>query len=226
MTEPQIIYENENFLAINKPAGMLVHPTTKNEKDTLVDWLIKKYPQIKNVGENPNRPGIVHRLDKDTSGVMLIAKNQKFFEYLKNLFKKHLIKKTYLALVWGVPKNKSGTINLPIGLKSGTTKRTIYSKKLQKEAQTKYQLLKIIENQNKEKLSLLEIWPLTGRTHQIRVHLKAIGHPICGDKLYGKKNDGFNQLMLHSLAIEFNLDNGKIIKIEAEPPKKLSTVLI
>jgi 23S rRNA pseudouridine1911/1915/1917 synthase len=225
MTEPKIIYEDKDFLVVYKPEGMLVHKTAKNEKETLVDWLLKKYPELNNVGENKDRPGIVHRLDKDTSGVMIIARNQKTFNYFKNLFKNHLIKKTYLALVWGKIKNKNGIINLPIGLKSGTTKRTIYSKKLKKEAITEYKLLKTIQDKNGNTYSLLEVYPKTGRTHQIRVHLKSISHPICGDKLYGKKNDDFKRLMLHAFGIEFNLDNGKIMKIETEPPKELSTGL-
>lgn len=216
--EPEIIYENNDFLVINKPAGLLVHKTSKNEENTLVDWLIKKYPEIVKVGDSILRPGIVHRLDKDTSGIMIIAKNQKTFDYLKNLFKNHQIKKTYLALVWGIPENKKGVINIPIGLKSGSIKRTIYSEKLKKQAITEYKVLKSFKNSNGDLLSLLEIYPKTGRTHQIRVHLKSIGCPICGDKLYGKKNDYFKRLMLHALSLEFNIDNGKIIKVETNFP--------
>lgn len=218
--EPEIIYENNDFLVINKPAGLLVHQTNKNEKNTLTDWLIKKYPEIINVGENALRPGIVHRLDKDTSGIMIIAKNQRTFEYLKELFKNHQIQKKYLALVWGIPKNKKGLINFPIGLKQKSIKRTIYSLKLQKEAITKYKVLKSFKNKKGDIFSLLEVFPQTGRTHQIRVHLKSIGNPICGDKLYGKKNDDFKRLMLHALAIEFNPEKGKILKIETEIPKE------
>ncbi|MDW8279815.1 MAG: RluA family pseudouridine synthase [bacterium] len=223
--EPEIIYENNDFLVINKPNGLLVHPTIKNEKNTLVDWLIKRYPEIKAVGDNVFRPGIVHRLDKETSGIMIIAKNQKFFDYLKNLFKTHKIKKIYLALVWGKITKKHGIINLPISLKSGSIKRTIYKGKLQKQAITKYKLLKIFKNKKGDFFSLLEIYPLTGRTHQIRVHLKAINHPICGDKLYGKKNDNFKRLMLHALSIEFSFINGKIIKIETDIPKSFKKIV-
>ena len=219
---PKVIYEDDNFLALYKPSGLLVHKFSKNEENTLVDWLLKNYPQIKNVGDQPEiRPGIVHRLDKDTSGIMLVAKNQKMFERLKNMFKNHEIKKTYLALVWGALKNKIGTITLPIGLKNNSIKRTIYSQKLKKEAITYYRVLKEIKDQNGNIYSLLEIEPQTGRTHQIRVHLKSIGHPVCGDKLYGKKNDGFQRLMLHSLSIEFNPYGFGILKLEAEPPKEI-----
>jgi 23S rRNA pseudouridine1911/1915/1917 synthase len=216
MTEPQIIYEDDDFLFINKPAGLLVHPANKFKKNefSLVHWLIKKYPEIKNVGENSLRPGIVHRLDKDTSGVMVIAKNQKSFIFLKKLFKNHQIKKTYIALVCGIPKKKEDIINMPIGLKSGTTKRTIYSQKLKKEAITYYKVLKVFKSKDGKNYSLLKVIPYTGRTHQIRVHLKYIGNCICGDNLYGKK-DNFNRLMLHSFSLEFSKNKVKRLKIEA-----------
>lgn len=221
MIEPQIIYEDENILAVGKPSGLLVHKTSYSKEFTLVDWLVQKYPEIKNVGENLDiRPGIVHRLDKDTSGIMLVARNQKTFEKLKNMFKNHKIKKTYLALVWGIPKEKEKIINLDIGLRGGTIKRTIYNSKYKKKALTYYKVLKSFKDKFNQDISLLEIHPQTGRTHQIRVHLKSIGHPICGDKLYGKKNDDFSRLMLHSLSVEFGLENGKILKLEAEPPQE------
>ena len=142
MIEPEIIYEDENFLAINKPAGLIVHPARvsvnrkrKEVEPTLVDWLILKYPQVKNVGDDPaTRPGIVHRLDRETSGILLIPKNQKYFEYLKSLFQEHLIQKKYYAVVFGIPKNQSGMINSPIGIKNGTLKRSIHSSKMAKTA--------------------------------------------------------------------------------------------
>src|SRR3989344_8941692 len=151
--EISIIYEDKNIIAINKPAGLLVHsvpakPKTSDQPPTLTEWLINRYPETKNVGDDPeNRPGIVHRLDKETSGVIIIARNQKTFEYLKNLFQASQIKKTYLRLVWGKVELKSGTINKPIGLKSGTTKRTVAIKnaKMVKEAITDYQVKKYFD---------------------------------------------------------------------------------
>ena len=121
----KIIYEDENFFVTDKPSGISVHKTGPNDPNlTLVDLILEKFPEIKNVGEDPLRPGIVHRLDKETSGLMLVAKNQKSFEYLKDLFQKRLIRKTYLALIYGKPKNKTGTIDLPLG-KIGTKQTTI-----------------------------------------------------------------------------------------------------
>ena len=122
-----VIYEDENILAVNKPAGLLVHGVINNKEKTLVDWLLKKYPEVKNVGDAPEiRPGIVHRLDKDTSGVILICRNQNFFKYAKNLFQEHKIKKKYLALTYGEIKPKSGIIEKPIAIKSNTIKRTVW----------------------------------------------------------------------------------------------------
>ncbi|MEK7641272.1 MAG: pseudouridine synthase, partial [Patescibacteria group bacterium] len=139
---PKILYEDKNIIVLDKPAGLLVHGIKSHPGDkTLVDWLLKKYPEIKTVGDEPeNRAGIVHRLDKETSGVMLVARNQKSFEYLKGLFQNHEIKKTYVALVWGEIKKPSGIIDLQMGLKSGSLKRTTRLKgtKMIKEAQTIY----------------------------------------------------------------------------------------
>ncbi len=275
--QARVIYEDKNFLAVNKPAGVLVHETrsmkheAKNNKKnaarytlhasgTLIDWLLKNYPEIKNVGDEPKiRPGIVHRLDKNTSGIILIARNQKYFEYLKNLFQSHQIKKTYLALVWGKLEPKSGVIKKTIRLKSGSIKRTIWHGKMEKEAITEYRVSKYLKYpsitnvHDRERLlyfsyprqsaifSLLKVSPKTGRTHQIRVHLASIGHPIVGDSLYGKKTNPFNldRQFLHAESLEFNLENGppasefargrsrvgRRIKIEAGLPKELKQVL-
>lgn len=217
MNDPEIIFENDDFLVVNKPAGLMVHAARVNERrhadaaraaePTLVDWLIRRYPTIKNVGDDPAlRPGIVHRLDKATSGVLVIAKTQTSFEELKKLFQEHRIQKTYYALVHGVPKNKKGTIDAPIGIKNGTLKRSIHSSKMAKSAVTEYAVIKVTGD-GKDQRALLEVTPLTGRTHQIRVHLASIGHPIVGDSLYGKKDSASpasHRLMLHAGAISFS----------------------
>ena len=234
MKEPQIVYEDKNFLAIDKPSGLMVHGVKVNEKNkekkeqrpTLTDWLIKEYPEIKNVGDDPIlRPGIVHRLDKETSGIMLIPRNQRYFEYLKALFQRHEIKKTYVALVAGKLKKDEGTIDAPIGIKNGTIKRSIHSKKMAKEVVTEYKVLKTFEisTDGQPKIySLLEVRPKTGRTHQIRVHLASIGHPILGDHMYGpqKKANTTGRLMLHALLIEFSTEDGKRMKFEADLPEE------
>ena len=227
-----VVYENDDFAAINKPAGMLVHrpergPKSLQEEGVLTDWVKEHYPEAKEVGDVPAlRPGIVHRLDEDTSGLLLIAKNQRFFEYMKGLFQKHEVQKTYIALVHGRMVG-SGKIDKPIGLLSGSTKRSVNGKNLKmvKEAVTEYRVLKVL----KGKYSLLRIFPHTGRTHQIRVHLASIGHPIVGDGLYGKKKEdkelGLSRQFLHAESLEFNLEDGSRLKMEAELPSDLTEFL-
>jgi len=194
---------------------------------TLVDWLVKKYPKIKTVGDDPVlRPGIVHRLDKATSGVMIVAKTQASFERLKKLFQEHRMKKTYYALVRGVPKNKKGIIDAPIGIKNGSLKRSVHSSKMAKPAVTEYAVVKIIEGSagEKEQYALLKVSPLTGRTHQIRVHLASIGHPIVGDALYGGKTNAASasRLMLHAAVLIFSDDAGNSFEFEVPLPHEFT----
>jgi 23S rRNA pseudouridine1911/1915/1917 synthase len=244
MSNPEIIFENDDFAVVNKPAGLVVHAARVSEKrradaartgearaaePTLVDWLVKRYPKIKTVGDDPAlRPGIVHRLDKATSGVMIVSKTQAAFEQLKKLFQEHRMKKTYYALVRGVLKNKKGTIDAPIGIKNGSLKRSIHSSKMAKPAVTEYAVVKIIGKDDgasdKEQYSLLKVNPLTGRTHQIRVHLASIGHPIVGDALYGKRLSRATagaiapRLMLHAAALAFSDDAGNRFEFEVPLP--------
>jgi len=227
-----IIYEDENILAVNKPAGLLVHGAKNNEEKTLADWLVENYPEIKNVGDpstgsGQERPGIVHRLDKDTSGVLLIAKNQKSFEYLKSQFQDRKIKKKYIALIEGVLKKDDGVIDLPIAKsKSDFRKKAVGEKTIgkEREATTKYKIIKKFPEH-----TLVEIFPKTGRTHQIRVHMKAIGHPVVCDKLYGPKKQicpfGLTRQFLHANALEFSLPDGSRLNLEADLPEDLQNAL-
>lgn len=220
MDEPRVIYEDKNFIAVNKPAGLLVHRTAKGEEPTLVDWLLARYPEIKTVGESMAvRPGIVHRLDRETSGVLLVARTERYFIYLKSLFARRLIRKTYLALVSGKVEPKSGVIRKPLGIKPGTVRRTVHGGKAARAAVTEYKAIRSFERGGKD-VSLLEVRPITGRTHQIRAHLASIGHAVLGDALYGKRGAPHApRLMLHALSIEFSTEEGRRIKIEAAPPQ-------
>ena len=229
----KIVYKDKNFLVIMKPAGLLMHASphilkgNKYEK-TLADWLLENYPETEKVGDEPKiKPGIVHRLDRDTSGVVVIARNQEFFDHLKNLFKKGEIKKTYSGLVEGkLPKK--GKIDKPIGLIHGSTRRSIRGRKMKmvKEAVTEYKSIKYIEKDDRH-FTLVEIYPKTGRTHQIRVHMASLGHPIIGDKMYGKAENpwGLKRQFLHAKSLEFSLLDGKRIKIEADLPNDLRLAL-
>ncbi len=225
MEEPTIIFENEDFVVIDKPAGLMVHAARISSKrrsavmreaePTLVDWLLARYPEIKKVGDDPAlRPGIVHRLDKATSGVMLIARTQTSFEQLKKLFQEHRMQKTYFAVAWGVPVKKRGIIDAPIGIKNGSLKRSVHSSKMAKAAITEYSVVKAMGDR-----ALLKVTPKTGRTHQIRVHLASIGHPIVGDALYGKKTEaGAGRLMLHAGGIAFEGGAGNRFEFESPLP--------
>jgi 23S rRNA pseudouridine1911/1915/1917 synthase len=231
---PEVIYENKAFVVLNKPAGILVHTTNalRHEK-TLVEWLLKKYPDIKHVGDDPEiRPGIVHRLDKDTSGVLLIARTKEAFQYFKKLFQEKKIIKTYYALVWGKTEHE-GVINKPIGLKQGTIRHATQGKHLKmiKEAETKYNALRYFKK-NGELFTLLAITPKTGRTHQIRVHMRTIGHPIVGDVIYSSKTNikkarelGFSRLFLHADSLEFLDPSGKRITVGAGLPSEWEEAL-
>ncbi len=234
MDEPKIIYEDEDFIAVNKSAGLLTHPTEKSDEPTLVDWLIEKYPEIKKVGDfqidsgQANlRPGIVHRLDKDTSGVLLVARNQKAFEFLKEQFKNRKIKKKYVALVCGRLKSKEGVIDLPIGKSKKDFRRKTSRGKLAgviRDAVTEYKTKEIFPD-----YTLVEAYPKTGRTHQIRVHFREIGHPVVCDRIYGFKNascpSALGRQFLHANFLEFESLDGGMIKIEADLPADLNDFL-
>jgi 23S rRNA pseudouridine1911/1915/1917 synthase len=217
----EIIYKDKDIIVINKPAGLQVHPGRKKETDTLVNGLISKFSEIKNVGDDPeNRPGIVHRLDKDTSGVMIVARNQEVFFELKNKFKNREVSKKYLSVVHGKLENKTGIIEKPIARAGNYKKQVIAGGKTRtkiRSAVTEYRVVKEFGD-----YSLVEVVPKTGRTHQIRVHLTSIGHPIVGDKKYALKSiseiKAIRRQLLHAESIEFEL-KGKKYEFGAPPPK-------
>ena len=186
--QPKLIFEDNDFLILEKPSGLLIHPTDKGEIDTLADWLKINYPDIEKIGEQNYRGGIIHRLDRDVSGVMVVAKNQPAFFHLKNQFETRQVKKEYLALAYGRVNQLTGEIDLPIGRnKAGqfVAHPRNGKNKFQdqdKFAKTRYQVLEYLKD-----YTFLKIQILTGRTHQIRAHLSAINHPILGDKIYQPK---------------------------------------
>ncbi len=238
---PIILYEDVNILAIDKPSGISVHGDGKSKVKTITDWVLKNYPKMENVGElaifevngikeEIKRPGIVHRLDKDTSGVLLLAKNQKAHEFLKNQFANREVKKIYLAIVSGYMKDERGVINKPIGRSPNDFRRRLCgrgARGLLREAITEYKVLKRFESGG-EKFSLLEVKPKTGRTHQIRVHMKFLNHPVACDSLYNPGKPcpaGISRLALHAKSIEFKNLKGKTIKVESPLPKDFQKVV-
>lgn len=212
-----IVFEDENLLIINKQSGLVVHPAPGHMNDTLVNALLVDYP----LTDDLLRPGIVHRLDKDTSGLMLVAKNEETKEALSLMLKKKEIKRTYLALVEGVIKPARGTIDAPIGR---NPKDRLKMKVIAggKEAVTHFKVLKRYQNK-----TLIECQLDTGRTHQIRVHLAYINHPVVNDPVYGhsKKTTSFGQ-MLHSYKIELVEPLTKEhLEFTKEPPKEFQDEL-
>ncbi len=224
----EVVYEDGDIAVVNKQAGISVHPSINESSGTLVNALIAKYPEIKNVGEDPIRPGIVHRLDKDTSGLLVIARNQKTFEFLKKEWQEGRVVKKYLALVWGLPKKERGEIisELARSLKD-FRKRMVLNPGKEKEIQGKLAITEYkIINKFKD-YSLLEVYPKTGRTHQIRIHLASLGHQVVGDKVYGKKKqmpEGLTRQFLHAYYLSFSLFEKKLA-FEADLPEDLERVL-
>ena len=175
-----ILYEDKHIIVINKPPGLTVHPGAGRAKGTLVNALLYHCKDLSGIG-GALRPGIVHRIDKDTSGVLVVAKTDKSHQFLSKQFKEHSMKRRYLALVWGVVKGDEGTIDLPIGRHISERKKMSVRTKRGRRAVTHYRVIKRFNN-----FTLLEASLETGRTHQIRVHLSAIHHPVVGDPVYGK----------------------------------------
>mgnify|MGYP001617786967 CR=1 FL=1 len=224
-----MIYEEPDFLVINKPAGLIVHSVNGGDEPSVVSWLAGKYPETQAVGDDTeNRGGIVHRLDRDTSGVMIIPRTQEAFLFFKNLFQTKAVKKTYLALVYGVPKEQKGTIDRPIGLNAGTVKRTVHVKnaKMVKDAVTDYEVIKTFAIGGVQ-ASLVRVSPRTGRTHQIRVHMASLGCPVVGDTLYGPKKQSvkISRQFLHADSIEFSTPRGNRLTISADMPEELAVLI-
>lgn len=220
-----IIFENNDFLIINKPSGLVVHPLKSLEEKTLVSLIIKDYPTIKNVGENQLRPGIVHRLDKDVSGLMIIAKNQSSFDHLKNEFKNHRVSKKYLGLVFGIIKKEKDTIISSLTRDKRGKMTLAKSANLDKikESWTEYKVIKRFKE-----FSFLKLQIKTGRTHQIRLHLKSIGHPIVGDnkhKIKRQKNTNLNRLFLHAYKLGFFDKNNQWQEFRIDLPIELKNFL-
>lgn len=212
-----LISEKEHFLVINKPAGIATHaPSKRSSSPALSDIVIKHYPEIETVGE-VDRPGIVHRLDKETSGIILVAKTNFGYQTLRKLFAERKIEKKYLALIAGKPE-KTGTIRVPIIRDPFDPRRMACGESAGREALTSYRVLKQYSD-----YALIEAFPKTGRTHQIRVHMSHIGHPVLGDPIYGKQWEhygGLKRYALHAAAIDFVFEN-QAMHFEIELPEEL-----
>lgn len=218
-----VIYVDENTIVINKPAGMVVHPGAGNDTGTVVNALLAGWPEIAEVGD-PERPGIVHRLDKETSGILLIARNQKAYEWYVSQFKNRKTKKTYLALVDGHPPTPSGRIEAPILRDAKHRQRMAVGLQGQgRAAITEYFRLSHFPDHD-----YLEVHPLTGRTHQIRVHLAYLGCPIVGDTIYGRRHSSIEmeRFFLHAQSLVISLPGEKqLTTFHAKLPADLQAIL-
>ena len=218
-----IVFENEDVVVINKPAGMVVHPAAGHQTGTLVHAVLGYAPDMEGIG-GEDRPGVVHRLDKDTSGLILLAKNDRAQRWLAEQFRSRKVAKTYLALVDGKPPTATGRVEAPIGRDaSHRRKMAIVAKEKGREAVSEYRTLESFPNH-----TLLEFHPLTGRTHQIRVHCAFLGCPIVGDRVYGHKQPslGIDRQFLHASRLRIWLpDEEEARTFEAPLPPDLSFVL-
>lgn len=219
--EPVILYEDDAMIAISKPSGMVVHNDGRTEEYTVVDWFLDRVPSARGVGEPGyaqdgsllERSGVVHRLDRETSGVLVLAKTQEAFEFLKKQFHDHTLKKEYRTFVYGTMKEKWGTVDRPIGRSTKDFRLRSAQRGARgtlREAVTDWELIGQSTTH-----AYLKITPKSGRTHQIRVHLKAIGKPIVGDELYAPEelragdNIGFTRLALHAYRLNLVIPNGE-----------------
>lgn len=228
-----ILYEDDEVVVIDKPAGLVIHPDGRTKEYTLVDWVREHYPAILDAkvgepiiltsGEAIEKPGIVHRIDRETSGVLIIAKTQESFLNLKSQFQARTIKKNYKTIVHGFFKDTHGVIDKPIGRSAGDFRKWSAEYGARGELRpsvTEYDVLGQGEVDG-AKLSCLDVFPHTGRTHQIRVHLKAVGHAILGDKLYAPKAPaalGFERVALHASFITFRNLKGEEKSVGAPLP--------
>jgi len=212
-----IIYEDNNFLVINKPAGVPVQVDARSTENTILDEIKKTYSEAL----------LAHRLDKDTSGLLLVAKNPASYEYFKQLFKERRVKKTYIALVSGAVSRDEGVISLAIARSKKDFRKRVATPRIMEGARSAETHYKVIKRY--KEYTLLEVSPKTGRTHQIRSHLASIGYPVVCDQLYGGKKyicpNGLGRQFLHAAKLEFETNDGKHINLEAELPSDLKETL-
>lgn len=213
-----IVYEDSDLLVVDKPAGLIVHPTPGHPSHTLVNSLLARYPDLAGLGSA--RPGIVHRLDKNTSGLMVVAKNEASQRDISAQIKARSVVKRYLVLVRGHLSPDRGIIEAPIGRHLRQRKRMAVVAG-GREARTHYRVLRYVDD-----YTLLEVAPETGRTHQIRVHLAAIGHPVVGDEVYGVRSPFLGRQFLHACRLGFKLPStGEYVEFTSELPSDLTQVL-
>lgn len=218
-----VVFEDPNIIVIDKPAGLVVHPAAGHHGGTLVNGLLARYPEIAELGE-PSRPGIVHRLDQGTSGLLVVARSASAFQRLTEMLSEHEVQRTYRVLVWGKPADVEFTIDAPIARDPQDPLRMAVVSS-GKEARTH---VTVLEQFHDPDMALLECQLETGRTHQIRVHLRAVGHPVVGDPVYGGARSGveLKRPFLHACQLSFHHPTtGEIMSFQSELPEDLGGFL-
>ena len=221
----EILYEDDDIIIVNKPKGMVVHPANGNYTGTMVNSLMNSHKDNLSSINGVIRPGIVHRIDKDTSGILVVAKNDNAHKKLSEQFKVHSIKRKYIALVKGIIKEDKLTIDRPIGRSIKDRKKMAVTNKNSRSAVTHIAILKRFYSSN---VTLIEAQLETGRTHQIRVHMAYIHHPLVGDEIYGKKDNKFKVQgqMLHAKYLGFvHPSTGKFVEFEKDVPEYFKEIL-
>ena len=221
-----VLLEDEAFVVINKPPGLVVHPAAGHSSGTLVNALLHRYPELPDIG-GERRPGIVHRLDKDTSGVLVVAKGEQALANLMKQFQDRTVAKRYQALVWGVPDPPEGTIETKIGRSRHERKKMTTRPTRGRQAVTRYTIQEAFD-----RVALLRVVIETGRTHQIRVHLTHIGHPVIGDAMYGRPRRGHpledvaTRQMLHADRLRFaHPVDGRMIEVKCQPAADMADII-
>ena len=214
-----VVYQDRDILVVDKPAGLTVHPAPGHPDRTLVNAVLALCPDLEGIGGTV-RPGIVHRLDKDTSGLMVVAKNERAHAHLADQLKKRGFTKVYLALVKGRLSPAEAVVEAPLG-RDPRNRRRMAVVSNGREAETRYRVVKYYET-----YSLVEVRPSTGRTHQIRVHFASLGHPLAGDSTYGRRDARLDRHFLHARLLGFRLPStGEYVEYTSEPPPELRAFL-
>lgn len=228
---PNILYEDKDILVINKPAGLIVHPDGRTKEPSVSEWFSTAYPESKDVGEDLGdieRPGVVHRIDRDTSGVLILAKTKKGHAHLKEQFQNREVEKFYHVFVHGLVKDDRGTINLPIGKSPSDFRKWSAQRGARGEKREAITYFEVLKRSPETKTSFIEAKPKTGRTHQIRVHFQALQNPVVSDNLYAKGKPallGFERLALHARKVIFEDTQGRKVTVEASYPEDFERAL-
>lgn len=232
----ETLYEDSDILVVNKPAGLVVHPDGRTQEPSVSQWFAETYPESKDVGEHIEktsgevieRAGIVHRIDRDTSGILLLAKTKEGHAHLKAQFQNREVEKAYHLFVYGDMKEDRGTINLPIGRSSGDFRKWSAERGVRGEVREAITYFEVLKRSKDKTWTFVEAKPKTGRTHQIRVHFLAIHHPVVADHLYAASKLpilGFTRLALHARRIGFTNLKGEKITVEAPYPSDFQNAL-